>query len=152
MDLLKQVQTVFKAALPSLKYNLAIKNVERIPDVKAISVKYGFPAIGILDGGEIIEIGASVSHNTQVIIIATYVNALGDQENCIDGLRAIIDNCISELRKKEYYRTGGAFEGYTRAWCSKKSEIKLLFEENGPLILITKLARIEFKKQEVLTK
>jgi hypothetical protein len=152
MDLLTQVQTVFKAALPSLKFTFALNNVERIPDVKAISIEYDFPAIGIMDGGETIEIGASVSHNTVVIIIAVYVKALKDNEKCIEEVRAIIDNCIVELRKKEHYRTAGAFEGFTRAWCNKKSEIKLLFENDGPLILITKLARIEFKKQEVITK
>jgi hypothetical protein len=152
MDLLKQVQTVFKAALPSLKNSLAIKNVERIPDVKAISVKYDFPAVGILDGGESNDLGASVSLNTEIVLIAVYVKILGDQENCIEEVRAIIDNCIAELRRKEHYRAGGAFEGYTRAWCGKKSEIKQVFnsEDYSPLLL--KLARIEFKKQEVLTK
>lgn len=152
MDVLKQIQTVLKAALTGLKESHPITNVERIPDVKAISYKYDFPAIGILDGGEISDLGASVSLNTETVIIAVYVKVLGDQEKCIDEVRAIINNCIAELRKQEHYRTGGAFAGYSRAWCSKKSEIKLLFESDGPLILITKLARIEFKKQEVLTK
>lgn len=152
MDILIQVQTVLKAALQSLKYSNPIRNVERVPDVKAISNKFDFPAIGIMDGGEILDLGASVSFNTQAVIIAVYVKVLGDQEKCIEEVRAIIDNCISELRKKEHYWTGGAFAGYSRAWCSKKSEIKLLFESDGPLILLTKLARIEFKKQEVLTK
>lgn len=148
-DILKQVQTIFKDSLPTIKSTDAISNVERIPNVKLISVKYGFPAIGILDGGENTEGGASASLVTEIVIIAVYVNVLGDQEKCIDEARVIVKNCIAELRKKEHYRTGGAFAGYSRAFCPKKSEMKTVYTANDLNPVLLKLARIEFKKQEV---
>ena len=152
MDILKEAQEVLKGAIIDIKHTHSIMNVERIPDIKAISLKYGLPAIGIMDGGETNDPGASVSLKTQVVIIAVYVQVLGDQQKCIEEVRAIIDNCIAELRKKEHYRTSQAFEGFSRAWCAKKSEIKQVFNSKDESPLLLKLARIEFKIQEVLTK
>jgi hypothetical protein len=148
-DILNQVQTVFNANLTTLKSTEPISNVEKIPNVKMISVKYGFPAAGILDGGENTDSGASVSLVTEIVIIAVYVKVLGDQEKCMDEAREIVKNCITELRKKEHYRTGGAFSGYSRASCPKISEIKTVYTADDLNPVLLKLARIEFKKQEV---
>jgi len=150
-DLLNRTQAVLKAATHNLKYTQAIRNIERIPDIKAISLKYDLPAIGILDGGQKNEKGASVTLKTETVIIAVYVKVLGDQETCIDEIRQIIIKCVTELRKKEHYIGGGSFVGYTRAWCEKQGEIKQIYkaEDYSPLLL--KLARIEFTKQEINT-
>lgn len=148
-DILKQVQTVLKASLSAIKYTHPIRNVERIPGVKMISLQYGFPAIGILDGGEIKEGKASSIIVTEIVHIAVYVDVLGDQEKCMDEAREILENVITELRKNEHYRTGGAFAGYSRAYGPRISEMKTAYtaEDLNPVLL--KLARIEFKKQEV---
>ena len=146
-DILNQVQTILKDASPVLKYRHNISNVEKIPDVKMISVKYGFPAIGIMDGGENTDFGASTSLVTEIVIIAVYVDVLGDQEECMDEARVIVKNCIDELRKTEHFRTGGAFAGYSRASCPKISEIKTVYTADDMNPVLLKLARIQFKKQ-----
>jgi len=151
MDLLKSVQTVLKAALNTIKYSNRILNVERIPDVKALSIKYGFPAVGILDGGETNVLRQTTILKTETVSVAIYVKVIGDQEKCIEELRAIIGNCIFEIRKKEHYRSGGAFEGYSRAWCRAQSEIKQVFCNNDYSPLLLKLSLIDFIKQEAIT-
>lgn len=150
-DILNQVQIVFKTSLHTLKSTDTISNVEKIPNHKMISLKYGFPAIGILDGGKNTDFGASSSLVTEIVIIAVYVNVLGDQEKCMDEARAIVKNCIAELRKKEHFQTGGAFAGYCRASCPKISDMKTIYTADAMNPVLLKVIRVEFKKQEVNT-
>ena len=149
--IVNKVKLVLKASLTTLKSKDTITNIEKIPDLKMISVKYGFPAIGILDGGENTDFGASSSLVTEIVPIAVYVNVLGDNEECMDEVRVIVENCVAELKKKEHYRTGGAFLGYSRASCPKKSKIETVYTADDLNPVLLKLARIEFKKQEVNT-
>lgn len=149
VDLLNQVKTVLKADLNALKYSRTIMNVEKIPDAKVLSIRYGFPAIGIIDAGENDDYKASTLFSTEMVVIAVYVDVVGDHEKCMDEVRAVLKKCIARLREKELYRVGGAFAGYSRARCNKLSEIVWLWKDDEkPLIM--KLAKIGFTRQEVI--
>ena len=150
-DILISVQNVLKAALSSIKATHTIRNCERIADIRNIAVKYSFPAIGILDGGERTQGGATAKLVTEIVNLAIYVDVLGDQEKSMDEAREIVNNAVAELRKKDHYRTGGAFAGYSRAFCPQKSEMKKVYTADDLNPLLLKLIRIEFTTQEVNT-
>jgi len=150
IDIIKSVQNFLEANKNLLKSDRAIKHFERVGNYRAISTQYGFPAIGVLDGGQDTATGASVKLKTEFVIIAIYVEVLGDPEECIDEVRAIHDKVIVQLRKKENTFTGGVFDGYSRPNNPKSGEIKMLFtDQDRPLMI--KLARVEFAKKEINT-
>ena len=102
-----------------------------------------------MDGGHDTDrTGASVKLKTEFVIIAIYVEVLGDSEKCIDETRAIHDKAIFQIREKENYRTGAVFEGYSRAFNPKSGETKLIFTDQDRPVIV-KLAKVEFTKKEV---
>lgn len=151
IDIIPTVQNYLKANKSTLKFksNRPIKHFERVADYRAFSTQYGFPAIGILDGGHnTFRDGASVKLKTEFVIIAIYVEVLGDPEKCIDETRAIHDKAIFQIREKENYFTGAVFDGYSRAFNPKSGETKLIFTDQDRPVIV-KLARVEFTKKEV---
>jgi hypothetical protein len=137
-DLLTQILTL-------LQGKMTIANIAIIDDVDAIPLESGFPAIGIFDGGDEVEQGASESLDKQLIFFVVYAEVQGNTGETVLQVREICRYLRKHLTDPVNFETGGALEGFVQCRYLKSSKVmKMTQKGNDDSFIALKMPLYEF--------
>ena len=132
-----------------LKDQLELANINVIPHVELLPLESGFPAIGIMDGGDQVEPGASEGIRKHQVLIAVYDQVVGDRELSMLNIRTYLECIKNILEDIENFYSNGPMAGYNGCRYKRSSEsrpLQYIRNEDEKSYVVIKLGIFEFKE------
>jgi hypothetical protein len=140
-DLLEQIQTFYIENYPTARA------VEIIDDVDALSNEAGFPAIGVIDAGFVIQDGASEGLKKEKVSLCFYSEFIGDPKSSCLKVREMANQCCDLIKIRENFHTNGPFCEYNGCHIKQGSQIfkmKRAGQKDEDSFILVKLVNVEF--------
>lgn len=132
-----------------LLLNTDIQNVSITPHVELLPLEAGYPAIGIMDGGDVVVQGASQGKRNHLVFISAYSHQVGERENAVLEARSIIETLIPLLENPENFYREAAFDGFNGCSYKKSSKsMPLIYTQHDEQksYVVLKMADFEFSE------
>jgi hypothetical protein len=122
-----------------------IANIAIIDDVDAIPCEAGFPAVGIFDGGDEVERGASEGLRKHFVFLVIYAEVSGSAEDTVLAVRAICDEVKAILPAAENFETDGIFNRFAGCSYLKTSKVvKMTKKDSDDSFVAMKMPLYQF--------
>ncbi len=105
-----------------------------------------YPFVGVLDGGDKSQEGASEGLNQEIILVGSYEEVTGDSRSAVLAAKSRIRQIRTLLEAQENFFSTGAFSGYQGVNYKGSSEGIPMKMKDSNLYLAVKLAKFEFTR------
>ena len=126
----------------------SVNTVEIIPCVELYPKESGFPLIGVMDGGDILDEGASESLEKHLVFVVCYDQVTGDRSACVKSVRAKGRESRQLLENSAKFESGGALDEFNSV-SYKRSDNARVLEETEEEYTCFKTHVFEFRRRVV---